>query len=123
MAAHSHASDGTSWLAILLGYWWVALIFGGAVLEWIGETFNVGVGALRRRAKLRHKRRMELRRVELQIAQAKTGAVPSLLPKPGPCVHRHVAPVVSAAEELVGWLCRGCDAQLPPDWAVREEDL
>jgi hypothetical protein len=121
-AAHA-ATGGTDWVTVLISYWWVWLIFGGAALEWIGETCNVGLSALHRRSKLRHKRQMALKRMELEIAQAKAGIIPSSLPKPGPCVHRNVAPVISKAEELVGWLCRTCDEQLPANWAVRQEDL
>ena len=44
------------------------------------------------------------------------------LPKPGLCVHRNVVQVMSG-EEIVAWLCRTCDAKLPAEWAVREEDL
>ena len=120
-AASAHG--GTDILTLLISYWWVLLLVGGAVLEWIGETFNMGLTALHRRSKLKHKRQMDLKRMELEIAQTKAGVVPSLLPKPGPCVHRHVTPVISAAEELVGWLCKTCDTRLPADWAVREEDL
>lgn len=120
-AATAHA--GTDWGSIIAAWWWVALIAGGAALEWIGEVFDVGLGALRRRSKLKHKRQMDLKRMELQIAQAKTGAVSSPLPTPGPCVHRNVIPVVAADETVSAWLCRSCDAQLPADWAVREEDL
>jgi len=49
---------------------------------------------------------------------------PALAPEklPGPCVHRHVIPVISD-EKVVAWLCRSCDQKLPADWAVREEDL
>jgi hypothetical protein len=44
-------------------------------------------------------------------------------PLPGPCVHRRVKQVRDRRDELVGWLCIGCDRQLPADWAVAEEDL
>lgn len=125
IASAAHAA-GTDWVAVLIGYWWLWLLIGSAVLEWIGETFDIGLSALRRRSKVRHKRRMELRRMDLEIAQARAGAAVSpsspLLPRPGPCVHRNVRPVIAADDTLVGWLC-ACDAQLPPDWAVREEDL
>lgn len=122
-AATAHASTGTDWLGTLLSYWWLFLIFGGGILEWIGETFNVGLSAMYRRAELRHQRQMDIRRVELEITQARTGAVPSSALKPGPCVHRNVVPVVAADESVTAWLCRSCDKQLPADWAVREEDL
>ena len=123
-AASAHTSTAANVVSLLLSYWWVVLIFGGAVIDAIGETFDVGLGALHRRSKRRHKRRMELRRIELEIAQAKAGIAPSpLRPKPGPCVHRNVTPVIAAGEdEPCAWLCR-CGERLPADWAVREEGL
>jgi hypothetical protein len=119
--ATAHA--GTDWGSIIAAWWWAALIFGGAILGWIGEACDAGLTALHRRSKRRHKRRMDLKRIDLQIAIAQVQAgMPPSLPKPGPCVHRNVRPVIAADDELVGWLC-ACDAQLPADWAVREEDL
>jgi len=121
-AAASHAAGGTGWVDVLITYWWVFLIFGGGLLEWIGETFDIGLSALHRRSRLRHKRQMALKRMELEIAQAKSGAASSL-PKPGPCVHRNVRPVIAAGEdEPCAWLCR-CGERLPANWAVYEEDL
>jgi hypothetical protein len=38
-------------------------------------------------------------------------------------VHRNVTAIVAADDSLVGWLCKGCETRLEPDWAVREEDL
>jgi hypothetical protein len=122
-AATAHAGTGTDWVSVLLSYWWLALIFGGAILEWIGETFDVGLAALYHRAELRHQRQMDLKRVELEILQARPGAASSSLPRPGPCVHRNVTPVIAAGEDKpCAWLCR-CGERLPADWAVREEDL
>lgn len=125
-SAHTATSDGgTDWVALLVGYWWVILIFGGAILGWIGETLDCGLTALRRRAKVKHKRKLELAKLQLQIAQAHGAPVAevSAVPKPGPCVHRRVRQVRDRGDELVGWLCAGCDAQLPADWAVAQEDL
>ena len=56
-------------------------------------------------------------------ARAGRQAGVAALPKPGPCVHRNVTSVVSKADEVVAWLCKSCDAKLPADWSVREEDL
>jgi hypothetical protein len=124
MTAH-HAAASTDWVSVLISYWWLVLIFGGAALEWIADTFDAGIGAMRRRAKLKHQQRMELKRIELEIEQAKAGTVVPIAAakKPGPCVHRNVAPVVGADETVKAWLCKTCDQQLPADWAVREEDL
>lgn len=115
-------------LQLLGAYWWLLLLFGGTILEFIAETFDVGVSALRKRAKAKRRHQVEMKRLELEIAQARTGMAPGAVPavtapKPGPCVHRNVVPVVSRAEEVVAWLCRSCEERLPASWAVREEDL
>ena len=123
-SAHTATSDGgTDWVALAISYWWVILIFGGAILEFLGETFDVGLSALHRRSKMKHKRKLQALRLELEIAQARSGASGAALVKPGPCVHRRVRQVRDRGDELVGWLCTGCDAQLPADWAVAQEDL
>jgi hypothetical protein len=124
MAAAAAAHAGTDWLSALLSYWWLFLLFGGAVLEWIGETFNVGLSALHRRSKLKHRRKLEALQLELEIAQAKTGqpAAAGNLPA-APCRHRNVVGVRDRTETVVAWLCRGCDTRLPADFSVYEEDL
>lgn len=120
-AATAHA--GASVLETILSCWWLFLIFGGAILEWVADTFDTGLRALRRRSKGKRKHQVELKRLELEIAQARSGAALPATVKPGPCVHRNVVPVVSKAEDVVAWLCRSCDERLPANWAVREEDL
>lgn len=121
--AAAHPGILADLLAFWANWWWAILLFGGSALEWLGEAFDIGLTALGRRSKRKHKRRLELKRLELEIAQAKTGAVIPAAKVPGECVHRNVAPVVGAEDKPVAWLCRSCDTQLPPDWAVREEDL
>ena len=127
-AATAHSDHAADILGTILSYWWLLLIFGGGILEWIAETFDVGLTALRRRAKVKHKRRMELERLKVRLAEAQ-GRPAVLLPPaaqakaPGPCVHRNVTAIVAADDSLVGWLCKSCDKRLEPDWAVREEDL
>lgn len=123
MASTAAHGGGESILALLLSYWWVFLLFGGGILEWIAETFDVGVTALQRRAKRRHKERLQLRRLELEIAQAKAGVSTALAPVPGPCRHRKAVPVRSEEGDIVAWLCRSCDTQLPADFSIYEEDL
>jgi hypothetical protein len=110
-----------------IGDWWLLiLIFGGGILDWIAERFDVGVGALRRRAREKRKHQLKLKRLELEIARTRAGqaAGGAVAPRPGPCVHRNVKAVIGPfpQEELLGWLCE-CGTQLPPDWAVRAEDL
>src|SRR6185437_12831552 len=115
-------------IAFWANWWWAILLFGGSAVEFVAELFGGGLAALRRSSKRRYKRRLEMKRLELAIAQAQ-GRPAILLPPaapaktPGPCVHRHVTAVVAADDSLVGWLCKSCDQQLPPDWAIREEDL
>ncbi len=53
-ATAAHADSGGI-LDILLSYWWLAALswwfsafFGGSILEWITESFGVGLAALRR---------------------------------------------------------------------------
>lgn len=102
----------------LLAHWyvffWLAVfgVFEG-VRDFFVETFNMITG-------VRHKRRMKELRLRAQIT-APVPASPAV--KPGPCVHRRVVPVIAPDETLAAWLCRSCDTQLPPDWAVRQEDL
>ena len=103
-----------------LDHWWLIFwlsVFG--VFEGIRDFFSGIFEAIGGIGENRHRRRIE----EIRAA-APVVTVPSSPrgPKPGPCVHRSVRPVISADDELVGWLC-ACDTQLPADWAVREEDL
>jgi hypothetical protein len=121
----SGTGGGDTWVTLFADYWWLLLIFGGGMLEWIAETFNVGVSALQRRAKAKRKHQIALRKLELEIAQASAGKIIDAGPAaiPGPCVHRRVKQVRDVTDELVGWLCVGCDTRLPADWAVAAEDL
>ncbi len=100
-------------------YWFFWLsIFG--VFEGVRDFF---VSAWKEITGTRHKRRMKELRAQERIARASVRAEAAALPKPGLCVHRNVAAVVSKADEVVAWLCRSCDEKLPANWAVREEDL
>lgn len=121
----SAAAGGNTLVTLFENYWWLLIIFGGGILEWIAETFNVGVSALQRRAKARRKHQLALRKLELEIARANAGkaAGADLAVTPGPCVHRRVKQIRDVTDELVGWLCIGCDTRLPADWAVAAEDL
>jgi hypothetical protein len=102
-----------------LEHWWVFLwlsIFG--VFEGVRDFFIGIFEAVAGIGERKHQRRIE----EIRAA-APAPLAPSPLPVPGPCVHRNVVQVRDHSDELVGWLCRGCDEQLPASWAVREEDL
>lgn len=118
-----------------LHHWWVfwfLAIFG--VFEWVRDFF-VGIArAVASVGENRHRRRMKELRLQRKIVQSQVGgdgsvqfqsagSITTSRPKPGPCVHRNVVPVVAKDESVVAWLCRTCDEKLPPDWAVREEDL
>jgi hypothetical protein len=98
-------------------FFWLA-VFG--VFEGVRDFFLGAFEAIAGIGERRHRRRIE----EIRAA-APVVTVPARIPgkKPGPCVHRNVVPVVAADEAVSAWLCRSCDAQLPADWAVREEDL
>jgi hypothetical protein len=72
IAAAAHADSGNI-LSTLLSYWWLLALFGGGVLEGITGTFSTGIAALRGSSRRRHKRRLELKRLELQIVQARAG--------------------------------------------------
>jgi hypothetical protein len=105
----------------LLEHWFLIFflsmlgVFEG-VRDFFVDTWDAVAGA-------RHRRRMKELRARERIARANRYAKAAALPKPGPCVHRNVAAVVSRADEVVAWLCRSCDEKLPANWAVREEDL
>jgi hypothetical protein len=55
-ASHAAApADGL--FTFVENYWWLLLIFGGGIAEWIGETFDVGASAIARAGKRRHRHR------------------------------------------------------------------
>lgn len=98
-------------------WFWLA-VFG--VFEGVRDFFLGIFEAIAGIGERRHERRMD----ELAARTRLPGGAPAVAAsKPGRCVHRNVAPAVAADETVAAWLCRSCDAQLPADWAVREEDL
>jgi hypothetical protein len=54
--------------------WVWILIFGGGFFEWVGERFDVGVGALAKRRQRKLAERAEDRALELQAKQAEIEA-------------------------------------------------
>lgn len=103
-----------------LNHWWVFLwlsIFG--VFEGVRDFF-AGIGAaILELGDRRHERKMELAR-----ARTETGPPPAPATLPAaPCRHRNVVGVRDRTETVVAWLCKGCDARLPADFSVYEEDL
>lgn len=118
MASAGSSGGWDELAAILLSYWWLFLLFGGAILEWIGETFNVGLRALCGYAEARHARKLEMLFLRLEAGQARRDA-----PVPGPCRHRRAKGVRDLNDNVVAWLCPDCDEQLPAGFSVYEEDL
>jgi hypothetical protein len=104
-----------------LEHWF--LLFFLSVLGVFEDVRDFFVGIWNDVTGVRHKRRMKELKAQERIARATRQAEVAALPKPGPCVHRNVTSVVSKADEVVAWLCKSCDAKLPADWSVREEDL
>jgi hypothetical protein len=104
-----------------LEHWFLIFILG--VLGVFEDIRNFFVGAWKEITGTRHKRRMKELKAQERIARATAQSGAAALPRPGKCVHRDVAAVVSKADEVVAWLCKTCKDQLPADWAVREEDL
>lgn len=112
-------SQNIGWIIFLV------LVFGGAVIEVLGKVFSIPFLALSGRGKSKRKHQLALKKLELQIAEARTRSVPQDEDAPpGPCQHYRVTPVVSD-DEVMAWLCKNpeCSAQLPADFAVRAEDL
>lgn len=103
-------------------YWWLLLIFGGAIASFLEGVRDFFVDTVKQLSGIRHERRMAKLEAQAEVARAREAPAPAA-PRPGRCVHRNVVPVVSADEKVVAWLCKSCDTRLPADWAVREEDL
>jgi hypothetical protein len=104
-------------------FFWLA-VFG--VFEGVRDFFLGIFEAVAGIGDRRHERRMaeiQARTPTLPEGYVPPSAALARPKKPGPCVHRNVIPVVAADETVSAWLCKTCDAQLPADWAVREEDL
>jgi len=104
-----------------LNHWYVLLwlsVFG--VFEGVRDFFLAAFEVIAGAGERRHQRRIEEIRAAAPVVTVPDRA---LARKPGHCVHRNVSPVIAADESVAAWLCRSCDAQLPADWAVRQEDL
>ncbi len=123
-AATVHVSD-TGFLTvvvnfILMNWWWLWIpLFG--IIGWCGDQVYDAVHSHR---EYRLKLAKEMRKAAQAQAHATTPAAVSR-PKPGPCVHRVVVPIIPLNDngsEPVGWLCK-CGERLPANWAVLEEDL
>lgn len=98
-------------------WFWLA-VFG--VFEGVRDFFLSIFQAIGGIGERKHQRRIEEIRAGAPVVTVPSSSLPV---KPGPCVHRNVTAVVGADDAVKAWLCRSCDTQLPPDWAVREEDL
>jgi len=107
-----------------LDHWWVFFwlgIFG--FFEGVRNFFMGIAAAIGSVGDRRHARRMRELELRAQIEKGTLATQTAPPPTPGLCVHRNVVRVMSSADEVVAWLCRTCDAKLPAEWAVREEDL
>lgn len=124
-----HAADVSFWTIILdfilMNWWWLWIpLFG--IIGWIGDQVYNAVNS-RREYRLRLAK--EMRKAAQAQARAAMPAAPAdarSRPKPGPCVHRNVVPVIPLSDSgstPVAWLCNSCGTRLPADWAVLEEDL
>jgi hypothetical protein len=110
----------TALLHWVLDYWFLFFLLGAlgvykSIRDFLVNTWNMIAGA-------RHSRRLEKLNAQATLERARAGA-DRTAPRPGPCAHRNVVPVISTADELVARLCRSCDTKLDANWAVREEDL
>lgn len=127
MSTTAHHAASTDWWPFIIWGW---IIFMG-VGEWVGDRYNMGLRALRRRRLDKRKHALKLKRLELQIArELREPKQPALTLEEeravaGPCLHRpkNVKPVFDALGDHRAYLCTACDAQLPKTWAVLEEDL
>jgi hypothetical protein len=124
-AAAQHTGTLSEIFAWICAYWWLLFLFGGAILEFVGDVFSATAKALSRRRRTRHKHRLELKRLELEIARATVhaGETPAPAPIPGQCRHRTAVPVRDSDGHVLAWLCRACDSQLPADFSIYVEDL
>lgn len=107
---------------------WIILIWFLGGFGWVGRKFAQARAAARQRVADKREHELAVKRLELQIARGDVGegtAVAARVIPPGPCEHLHVTPVVDAADDVVAWLCKNptCEAQLPANWAVRQQDL
>lgn len=103
---------------------WIILIWFLGGFGWASRKIAMARAAARQRVADRREHQLNLKRLELEVARRGTAVAPPKTVPPGPCEHLHVTPVV-ADDEVVAWLCKNptCEAQLPANWAVRQQDL
>lgn len=104
-------------------YWWLIFIFGGIIGSLLEGVRDFILEALAIITGNRHHDQVTPPMTPRLQPPPPAAVAPPAEKKPGPCVHRNVSPIVSVTDEVVGWLCKTCTKRLPPDWAVREEDL
>jgi hypothetical protein len=105
--------------------WWHHY-WGLVILIWIigGSVWEGFKGTVRNWITGRREHQLELARIEARALLERAEAVPvAVETNPGPCKHRHATSVRNAADEIVAWLCKDCDTQLPPTWSVYEDEL
>lgn len=97
---------GGAWHAVLI----LAFLAAALWAEEVARALVRAASAVRERA--RQRRELDLRRLALQD---------QALPVPPPCAHRQAVPVRGlGGHDVVAWLCPQCDAQLPAEFGVRE---
>lgn len=105
------------WLAA--DYWWVPVVAWIFVLGPLGRWNQ-------RRVRARREHQVRMAEMRARVAEARRPATVNMLapePAPGRCRHRHCVSVRDrVSDEVIGWLCRDCDTQLPADWSVYPEE-
>lgn len=118
-------------LTFIAAYWWLALLFGGAItalLEGVRDFFLAMARHVLEGGQRRHERRLELIRARhggrLTVGIREDGSEVTVAPFGSrPCSHpfSKIEPVYGVGGDLVARLCSACQEQLPLDPAVREE--
>ena len=116
-------------LTFLIAWWWLALIFGGSICAGIYEALETAMHRHHKRKLALAKERAKLARAVAEVEAHRAGlSLPYAPPAAigaGPCKHRSnvVAVFDETSGERLAWLCKTCDTQLPPTYAVGPEDL
>lgn len=127
MTSADHASAMQDLIAFLAGYWWLFILFGGAIgsfFEGVRDFFLGCLNFVLEAGERRHRRRMELLQAQhggrLPIAVREDGEV--ITAPARACAHPFESlENVYSGRELVAHLCTRCDTQLPISPADAEE--
>lgn len=122
--AQSHADGshgGADAIIFIVILFWV---FGG--FTYVGTHYRGAKKSWRKWTAARRDHKLAMRRVELEIAQAKAERISppaASATAPGLCRHRKAVPVRTTEGDVVAWLCTSCDTKLPREFSIYEEDL